>query len=85
VKSALGIPVDLVGLGLCRERTASGHRIARVDGEVEQDLFELAHVRANGDRRRRRHDVQPDLLADHALQASRRPYGPPRRHPRSRA
>ena len=61
-----GVDVDV--LGVERQRAAVGHRVARVDREVEQHLLELAvvgHDRPQVGRQRR---LEHDVLAERAAQ-----------------
>ena len=61
-------------LGVARldpEAPAHGHRVARVQRQVQQDLLDLAGVRPHRPERRARTDVELDVLGDHPLQHRR--------------
>ena len=68
--------VTLVELKLSRgdlgeldgERAARRHRVARVHGQIEKDLFDLGRVRLDRRRVGGRPHVQLDVLADQALE-----------------
>ena len=69
----LAAPGRLVGGGVVRpdgERPAVRHRVARVGGEVEQHLFDLAAVRFHG------FDVFAELEHQHRVRADQAPQKP---------
>ena len=54
--------------GIDRELPAAGHRVARVDRQVDQDLLELAGVRLDRPQAAGGHGGQVDVLAQGAAQ-----------------
>ena len=54
--------------GFDRHRAPVGHRVAGVDGEIQDDLDQLGPVGQDRAQRRRRLDVDLDVLADEAPQ-----------------
>src|SRR5256885_1157007 len=60
--------VELHVGGFDRQLTARGHGIARIHGEIHDDLLELAAVGAHGTQVAARRRSQVDVLADHAPQ-----------------
>ena len=57
--------------GADRQRAAARHRVARVDGEVDDDLFELALVDLGEAEIAAVHELQLDILADQPAQQVR--------------
>ena len=51
-------------VGLDGERASVGHRVARVDDEIDDDLFELPSIGANARQVRRCPDHELDVFAD---------------------
>ena len=54
-----------------REQPAVGHRVARVDGEVHEDLLELVRVGEHGIQGRRERRDELDVLADQSREHRR--------------
>ena len=48
--------------------SASRHRVARVDRQIQEHLFDLAFVSSNGTQRRIQSRDELDILADHAAE-----------------
>ena len=54
--------------GLDQQRSAVGHRVARVDRQIHQDLVQLPGVCQHASQRRAQNGFQPDIFADYPPQ-----------------
>ena len=70
VAGVLLVEIDVRGLE--RQPSAVGHRIAGVDRQIDQDLFDLAAIEPDRRQVRRREQFEVDVLADAAARSSRR-------------
>ncbi len=64
--NVLLVQVDVAGLD--GELAPGGHRVARVDDEIDDDLLDVGGISLDVPHRLRQHQSQLDVLADGALE-----------------